>query len=81
MAGIHLVVPAVHLATERLDAPAYIEGAPGSGLPRVQLVCGHNTGRSQTAAAVLAHRAGGHVVVSSAGTHPAGQVEGGVTRC
>ncbi|MGW7612840.1 arsenate-mycothiol transferase ArsC [Streptomyces sp. NPDC054766] len=31
-------------------------------------------GRSQMAAALLAHRAGGHVVVSSAGTHPAAEV-------
>ena len=71
----HLVVLAEHLATERLDALAHIEGAPGSRLPRVLFVCSHNAGRSQMAAALLAHRAGGHVVVSSAGTHPAGEVE------
>ncbi|MEU5539564.1 arsenate reductase ArsC [Streptomyces sp. NPDC020362] len=71
----HLVVLAEHLATERLDALAHIEGAPGSGLPRVLFVCGHNAGRSQMAAALLAHRAQGDVVVSSAGTHPASAVE------
>ncbi|MET8946180.1 arsenate reductase ArsC [Streptomyces sp. NPDC004542] len=71
----HLVVLAEHLATERLDALAHIEGAPGSGLPRVLFVCSHDAGRSQMAAALLAHRAGGHVVVSSAGTQPAGEVE------
>jgi protein-tyrosine-phosphatase len=71
----HLVVLAEHLATERLDALAHIEGAPGSGLPRVLFVCSHNAGRSQMAAALLAHRAEGHVVVSSAGTHPAADVE------
>ncbi|MFE7441370.1 arsenate reductase ArsC [Streptomyces chartreusis] len=71
----HLVVLAEHLATERLDALAHIEGAPGCGLPRVLFVCSHNAGRSQMAAALLAHRAGGHVVVSSAGTHPAAEVE------
>ncbi|MEU9053773.1 arsenate reductase ArsC [Streptomyces sp. NPDC048384] len=71
----HLVVPAEHLATERLDALAHIEGAPGCGLPRVLFVCSHNAGRSQMAAALLAHRAGGHVVVSSAGTDPAAEVE------
>ncbi|QJS99876.1 arsenate reductase ArsC [Streptomyces asoensis] len=71
----HLVVPAEHLATDRLDALAHIEGAPGSGLPGVLFVCSHNAGRSQMAAALLAHRAGGHVVVSSAGTFPAAEVE------
>nr|WP_224301204.1 arsenate reductase ArsC [Streptomyces olivaceus] len=63
------------LATERLDALAHVVGAPGSGLPRVLFVCSHNAGRSQMAAALLAHRAGGHVVVSSAGTLPAAEVE------
>ncbi|MEV7002195.1 hypothetical protein AB0N62_31560 [Streptomyces sp. NPDC093982] len=43
----HLVVPAEHLATERLAALAHIEGAPGCGLPRVLFVCSHNAGRSQ----------------------------------
>ncbi|MES5824932.1 arsenate reductase ArsC [Streptomyces sp. RG80] len=67
----HLVVLAEHLAAERLDALAHIAEAPGTGLPRVLFVCSHNAGRSQMAAALLAHRAAGHVVVSSAGTHPA----------
>ncbi|WP_328424078.1 arsenate-mycothiol transferase ArsC [Streptomyces sp. NBC_00443] len=71
----HLVVLAEHLATERLNALAHIEGAPGCGLPRVLFVCSHNAGRSQMAAALLAHRAGGHVVASSAGTDPAAEVE------
>ncbi|MFD5492615.1 low molecular weight phosphatase family protein [Streptomyces sp. NPDC127091] len=71
----HLVVLAEHLATERLDALAHIEGAPGVGLPRVLFVCSHNAGRSQLAAALLAHRAAGQVAVSSAGTHPAAEVE------
>ncbi|WP_327433526.1 arsenate reductase ArsC [Streptomyces sp. NBC_01236] len=70
----HLVVLAEHLAAERLDALAHIQGAPGVGLPRVLFVCSHNAGRSQMAAALLAHRAGGHVVVSSAGAHPAAEV-------
>lgn len=38
-------------------------------------VCSRNAGRSQFAAALLAHRAKGHVPVSSAGTHPAAAVE------
>lgn len=54
----HLVVLPEHLATERLDALAHLEGAPGSGPPRVLVVCSHNAGRSQTAA-----RVGDHVVL------------------
>ncbi|MET9964785.1 arsenate reductase ArsC [Streptomyces sp. NPDC006356] len=88
----HLVVLAEHLATERLDALAHIEGAPGCGLPRELFVCSlpHArtpsrggtpiAGRSQMAAALLAHRAEGRVVVSSAGTHPAEEVEPAVTQ-
>ncbi|WP_275558256.1 arsenate reductase ArsC [Streptomyces sp. 5-6(2022)] len=71
----HLVVLAEHLATERLDALAHVQGAPGSGLPRVLFVCSHNAGRSQMAAALLAHRVNGSMFVSSAGTHPAAAVE------
>lgn len=66
----HLVVLA-----ERLDALAHVQGAPGEGLLRVLFVCSHNAGRSQMAAALLAHRAGGQVIVSSAGTHPAAEIE------
>ncbi|MEG3628882.1 arsenate-mycothiol transferase ArsC [Streptomyces poriticola] len=76
----HLVVLAEHLATERLDALAHVQGAPGTGLPRVLFVCSQNAGRSQLAAALLAHRAQGHVVVSSAGTHPAAEVEPAVAQ-
>ena len=39
--------------------------------PEVLFVCVHNAGRSQMAAALLAHHAGGQVVVRSAGSAPA----------
>ncbi len=39
--------------------------------PEVLFVCIHNAGRSQMAAALLAHHAGDHVIVRSAGTAPA----------
>ena len=39
--------------------------------PEVLFVCIHNAGRSQMAAALLAHHAGNKVVVRSAGTAPA----------
>jgi len=40
-------------------------------MPEVLFVCVHNAGRSQMAAALLAHHAGGRVVVRSAGSAPA----------
>ncbi len=39
--------------------------------PEVLFVCVHNAGRSQMAAALLAHHSGGHVEVRSAGSAPA----------
>ncbi len=39
--------------------------------PEVLFVCVHNAGRSQMAAALLAHHAGDQVVVRSAGSAPA----------
>ncbi|MFD9411715.1 low molecular weight phosphatase family protein [Streptomyces sp. NPDC059989] len=70
----HLVVPAERLTAERLDALAHTQGLT-SGPTRVLFVCSQNAGRSQMAAALLAHRAGERVTVSSAGTHPADAVE------
>ena len=46
------------------NEPAYVR-------PEVLFVCVHNAGRSQMAAALLAHHAGDRVVVRSAGTAPA----------
>jgi len=43
-------------------------------VPRVLFVCVHNAGRSQMAAALLAHHAGGRVDVLSAGSAPADTV-------
>jgi arsenate reductase (thioredoxin) len=43
-------------------------------LPEVLFVCVHNAGRSQMAAALLEHRAGGRVRVRSAGTAPADEI-------
>ncbi|MEU2761274.1 MULTISPECIES: three-helix bundle dimerization domain-containing protein [unclassified Streptomyces] len=71
----HLVVLAERLTAERLDALAHTQTPGAGGAVRVLFVCGHNAGRSQMAAALLAHRAGERVVVSSAGTDPAAEVE------
>jgi arsenate reductase (thioredoxin) len=45
--------------------------APSGHRPEVLFVCIHNAGRSQMAAALLAHHAGDRVAVRSAGTAPA----------
>jgi arsenate reductase len=44
------------------------------GMPEVLFVCVHNAGRSQMAAALLDHLAGGRVTVRSAGSEPADRV-------
>ena len=43
-------------------------------VPEVLFVCVHNAGRSQMAAALLDHHAGGRVHVRSAGSTPADQI-------
>jgi arsenate reductase len=45
-----------------------------AGKPSVLFVCVHNAGRSQMAAALLAHLAGDRIDVRSAGTEPADQL-------
>jgi protein-tyrosine-phosphatase len=43
-------------------------------IPEVLFVCTHNAGRSQMAAALLDHEAGGRIRVTSAGSQPASQL-------
>ena len=50
------------------------------GKPEVLFVCVHNAGRSQMAAALLAHHAGDKVVVRSAGTAPADTINPAVVQ-
>jgi arsenate reductase len=45
-----------------------------TAMPEVLFVCVHNAGRSQIAAALLDHLAGGRVTVRSAGSEPADRV-------
>jgi arsenate reductase len=47
----------------------------GWGVPQVLFVCIHNAGRSQMAAALLDHYARGRIVVRSAGSEPADQID------
>lgn len=46
----------------------------GRPIPEVLFVCVHNAGRSQMAAAILDHHAAGRVVVRSAGSTPADEI-------
>ncbi len=62
------------LARERLRALAQALGALVSDVPEVLFVCVHNAGRSQMAAALLDHHAGGRVHVRSAGSVPADRI-------
>jgi len=55
------------------NAPCPEEGTV-TDVPHVLFVCVHNAGRSQMAAALLAHYAGGRVQVRSAGSAPADQI-------
>ncbi|WP_026930180.1 arsenate reductase ArsC [Glycomyces tenuis] len=70
----HLYVLAERFATERLDAITTADGLRARIRPEVLFVCVHNAGRSQMAAALLAHRAEGRIVVRSAGSAPTDQI-------
>ena len=63
--------------TSTPDASVHAGGHPApspNGRPSVLFVCVHNAGRSQMAAAYLAHLGGGAVEVRSAGSAPAESV-------
>jgi arsenate reductase (thioredoxin) len=49
-------------------------------MPEVLFVCVHNAGRSQMAAALLERHAAGRIVVRSAGSTPADQINPAVVR-
>ena len=66
---------AYRFARERLKASAKANGLAPSDAPEILFVCTRNAARSQLAAALLAHRSGGRVVVRSAGTDPAPEVD------
>ncbi|MDI3331882.1 MAG: arsenate reductase ArsC [Micrococcus sp.] len=70
----YLAATASHFADNRLRALAQAEGKIASPVPQVLFVCVHNIGRSQIAAALLAHHAGDQVEVRSAGSLPGAEV-------
>ena len=79
----YLPLLAHRFARERLRAASRVGAQSGLGMddpPLVLFVCGANSGRSQLAAALLAHLADDAIEVASAGTMPAGQVQTEVTQ-
>ncbi len=70
----YLPVIIERFARQRLRALAKVEGRIVPEVPEVLFVCVHNAGRSQMAAALLDHHAQGRVLVRSAGSDPADQV-------
>ncbi|HUY97624.1 MAG TPA: arsenate reductase ArsC [Verrucomicrobiae bacterium] len=67
----YLVTLAERATRQRLEASARPGASAMSPIPEVLFVCVHNAGRSQMAAALLAHHAAGRVTVRSAGSAPA----------
>lgn len=57
-----------------MTSPTEPQGDTVTGVPEVLFVCVHNAGRSQMAAALLAHHAAGRVQVRSAGSTPAKEI-------
>jgi protein-tyrosine-phosphatase len=65
---------------ERLQALAELEGLMKTEYPEVLFVCVHNAGRSQMAAALTHRLSGGKVVVRSAGSAPASEINPAVVQ-
>lgn len=69
---------AYRFARQRLRAAAVVQGLVPHDVPEVLIVCTHNAGRSQLAAALLEQQAAGRVSVRSAGTDPAQDLHPGI---
>jgi protein-tyrosine-phosphatase len=65
---------------ERLQALAKLEGLMKTDYPEVLFVCVHNAGRSQIAAALTHKLSGGRVLVRSAGSAPASEINPAVVQ-
>ncbi|SFO17091.1 Protein-tyrosine-phosphatase [Geodermatophilus obscurus] len=74
----HLPVLAERFAVERLTALAQAMGAIETDTCEVLFVCVHNAGRSQMAAALMAHHGGDRVHVRSAGSQPTASIDDAV---
>lgn len=75
-ARVHTFVPIFvwRFTRERLLALSQSRGDMKKDVPEVLFVCVHNAGRSQMAAGLLEHHAGGRVHVRSAGSTPAEEI-------
>jgi arsenate reductase len=71
----HLPSLTSRFAADRLGALATAQGFALSGTPEVLFVCVQNAGRSQIAAALMKHLAGGRVHVRTAGSKPTGSID------
>jgi arsenate reductase len=67
-------VPPTRSRNHAIDATVISMDRIANGRPEVLFVCVHNAGRSQMAAALLERRAEGRVVVRSAGSTPADEI-------
>jgi arsenate reductase len=80
VAAVRALYPDIAAVADRVVVPHEAGGnAAAKGIivkdrPEVLFVCVHNAGRSQMAAALLDHHAAGRVVVRSAGSRPADQL-------
>ncbi|HUP31851.1 MAG TPA: hypothetical protein VM184_02370 [Gaiellaceae bacterium] len=72
--GEFVPVLAYRFSRERLLAIGQAESAVAKPVPEVLFVCVQNAGRSQIAAGVLKHLAGGRVSVRTAGSAPAAEI-------
>jgi len=71
----HLPVLTERFATERLTALAQAKGALRTDTCEVLFVCVRNAGRSQMAAALMAHHGGDRVHVRSPGSQPSATID------
>lgn len=71
----YLAATTARFAADRLKALAQSKGVIATDVPEVLLVCAHNPGRSQIAAALLTQNAQGTVHVRSAGSAPGAELE------
>ncbi len=74
----HLPVLTERFASERLTALAQAKGAIQDDTCEILFVCVHNAGRSQMAAALMAHHGGDLVHVRSAGSQPTASIDDAV---
>ena len=70
----HLPTLALRFAGDRLTALGQASGRLAKPRPEVLLLCTHNAGRSQLAAAIMTHLSAGRVHVRTAGSAPAAEI-------